>query len=416
MKGTINKLNIAVWISLCYVLISVGVINPTAEISLTLGTLLAILLTFINSKAVFKSLDKEHYILFTLLVVYVGIGILTYFTHEVTDRTLSKIGTSFHFILIIFSIIALSPLKALKNIFWISIILGAVINFSAALYQSQYLDIRAHGGINPILFGDISLLLGFMSVISYSYFRQVRFGAILPLLGLISGIGASVLSESRGGWIAIPFLLIIILVYLYYQKKINMRQVVILLVSSCTFILTTLYLGWELVGPRIELATQQFIAYFAPGNINIHTSIGARLELWKGAIILINDHPTLGAGMGGWQDIFAIQTAEGRMLDTGRYVNIHNQILQEGVDKGLIGIFSYLALNIYLAYYFMSNIANRSNNHEFHAIGLLLVIGYFIFGLTNIVFSHGTFNTFFVAMLALIFTFTKTTNTQHSDG
>jgi O-antigen ligase len=412
MKHLISALNIAVFISLCYVLISVGAINPTAEISLIIGTLLAIFLMFINSKVVFSSLSKEHYILFSLLVVYVGIGILTYFTHEVTDRTLSKIGTSFHFILIIFSIIALSPLKALKNIFWMSIILGAIINFSAALYQSQYLGIRAHGGINAILFGDISLLLGFMSVISYSYFRKFRFGVILPLIGLISGIGASVLSVSRGGWSAIPFLLIIILAYPYYQKKINMRQMVILLISSFTFIFITLYLGWEFIGPRIGLAIQQFTAYFAPGNTNIHTSVGARLEIWKGAIILINDYPVLGAGMGGWQDIFAIQTSEGRMLDTSYYGNIHNQILQEGVNKGLIGIFSYLALNIYLAYYFMSNIVNRSNNHEFHAIGLLLVIGYFIFGLTNVVFSHGTFNTFFVAMLALIFTFTESDKHQ----
>ena len=101
MKHLISALNIAVFISLCYVLISVGAINPTAEISLIIGTLLAIFLMFINSKVVFSSLSKEHYILFSLLVVYVGIGILTYFTHEVTDRTLSKIGTSFHFILII---------------------------------------------------------------------------------------------------------------------------------------------------------------------------------------------------------------------------------------------------------------------------------------------------------------------------
>jgi len=407
MKHSISALNIVVFISLCYVLISIGVINPTAEIGLVIGTLLAIFLTFINSKVVFSSLSKQHFILFSLLVIYVGIGILTYFTHEVTDRTLSKIGTSFHFILIIFPIIALSPLKALKNIFWISIVLGAIINFSVALYQSQYLGIRAHGGINAILFGDISLLLGFMSVISYSYFRKFRFGVILPLMGLISGIGASVLSESRGGWVAIPFLLIIILVYPYYQKKINIRQIVILLISSFAFILTTLYLGWEFIGPRIELAIQEFTAYFATGNTNIHTSVGARLEIWKGAIILINDYPVLGAGMGGWQDIFEIQTSEGRMLDTSKYGNIHNQILQEGVNKGLIGIFSYLALNIYLTYYFMSNIVKRSNNHEFHAIGLLLVIGYFIFGLTNVVFSHGTFNTFFVAMLALIFTFTE---------
>ena len=219
MKRSISTLNMAVFISLCYVLISIGAINPTAEISLVIGTLLAIFLTFINSKVVFSSLSKEHYILFSLLVIYVGIGILTYFTHEVTDRTLSKIGTSFHFILIIFSIIALHPLKASKNIFWMSIILGAIINLFVALYQSQYFGIRAHGGINAILFGDISLLLGFMSVISYSYFRKFRFGVILPLIGLISGIGASFLSQSRGGWIAIPFLLIVILAYPYYQKK-----------------------------------------------------------------------------------------------------------------------------------------------------------------------------------------------------
>ena len=411
-ENSIRKLNTAIFVSLCYVLISVGSINPTAEIGLVFGTLLAIFLTLINSKAAFKSISKEHYILFTLLTVYVGIGILTYFTHEVTDRTLSKIGTSFHFILIIFSIIVLSPSKSLKNIFWISIILGAIINFSAALYQSQYLGIRAHGGINAILFGDISLLLGFMSVISYSYFKQFRFSAVFPLMGLISGIGASFLSQSRGGWIAIPFLLIVILATSYYQKKINMKQAVLSLMSSIAFILIVFYLSWDLFGSRIELAIHQFNSYFLPGNTNIHTSVGARLEIWKGAMLLISDYPALGAGMGGWQDIFAIQVSEGRMLDTSLYTNIHNQILQEGVNKGIIGIFSYLALNIYLFYYFLSKIKNSSDNHELHAIGLLLVVGYFIFGLTNVVFSHGTFNTFFVSMLALVFTLAKSDKHQ----
>ena len=71
--NSIRKLNTAIFVSLCYVLISVGSINPTAEIGLVFGTLLAIFLTLINSKAAFKSISKEHYILFTLLTVMSGL-------------------------------------------------------------------------------------------------------------------------------------------------------------------------------------------------------------------------------------------------------------------------------------------------------------------------------------------------------
>lgn len=408
MKNIVNNMSAIIFALLCYVLVSVGSINPTAEFSLVFATLAAIILTLTNTKNIFNSLNRDHYILFYLLIVYVGIGILTYFTHEVTpDRTLNRIGTSLHFVLIIFSILALRQYRISKKIFWLSIILGSIINGIVALYQSQHLGIRAHGGINPIIFGDISLLLGFMSAISYSFFKKSRFRLLLPLTGFVCGIGASILSGSRGGWVAIPFLIATTLTYLYYQKKIYTKQVIMIFSLSVLLISIAFYLGWDVSASRIEQAFQQFNAYFAPDNRDIHNSVGGRLELWRGAILLLKDYPLLGSGMGGWKDAFAIQFAEGRMLDTSYYGNIHNQILQEGVNKGLVGIASYLALNIYLFYYFFSNIKKKSHNHEIHLVGLLLVVGYFIFGLTNIVFNHGTFNTFFVAMLALIFTFTE---------
>jgi O-antigen ligase len=327
-----------------------------------------------------------------------------------TEKTLSKIGTSLHFILIIFVILALTQYKISKTIFWLSIVFGAILNFIVAFYQSKYLGIRSHGGINAILFGDISILLGFMSAISYTHFKKNKLGLFIPLIGFICGIGASLLSQSRGGWIAIPVLILVVIFYLYYQKKINKHQVIYIFIVSIVGIFLALYAGWDLIGHRIELAIHQFDSYSLPGNTNIHTSVGARLEIWKGAILLISDYPVLGAGMGGWQDVFATQASEGRMLDTSYYTNIHNQILQDGVDKGLIGILSYIAINVYLFYYFLSNITKKSHNHEMHLVGLLLVVGYFIFGLTNVVFTHGVFNTFFVAILALIFTLTEEQN------
>lgn len=133
------------------------------------------------------------------------------------------------------------------------------------------------------------------------------------------------------------------------------------------------------------------------------SSVGYRLEVYKGAVEVIKRNPIFGVGLG--QEMSAVNqvSKDGLIDDVSYLVNVHNQILQEGVAKGAIGILSYFGLMGYLLYIFIRGMLSSPKYREVHAVGLLILAGYGVFGLTNITFTHGVFNTFFVSMLAIIF-------------
>ena len=98
------------------------------------------------------------------------------------------------------------------------------------------------------------------------------------------------------------------------------------------------------------------------------------------------------------------------LRDLDHILNAHNQVFEDGIDKGLLGIASYLALMIYLLWHFAKTYrqSNRQSvemqTNPLGLAGILLIVGFATFGLTNITFTHGTFNTFFVCMVMLLMT------------
>jgi len=386
--------------------VSVGALNPLAEVTLTAALLLSILFLALHWQATTNNLQSANKTVITLFALYFGIGALTYFTHESTDLTLSRIGSTLHFVLIIPIFIALKNHTIDKKWLYYSIIIGATLNGIFALYQALELGIRAHGTINAVLFGGISMLLGFMSLAGWRYFSKINYGYICPILGFFSGITAGLLSLSRGSWVAVPALIICTMIYIYYNIINRRRNLLLVSTTGLVFtVLIMLWLFWPYLQPRINIAIEQWGQYFSGGEYK--TSIGERLEIWKAAVLVIQDSPLLGAGMGGREQAFADLLANGKIRDVNFLVNVHNQMLQDGVDKGLLGIASYFALMGYLIRHFFKGVKQKLENSDIHLVGLLLVVGYLMLGITNITFNHGVFNTFFVGMIALIFCFTN---------
>lgn len=130
--------------------------------------------------------------------------------------------------------------------------------------------------------------------------------------------------------------------------------------------------------------------------------LGYRLELYRGSMEVIKHYPILGVGLGAEMDAIAEMADKGLVRPMPAMKNVHNQILQEGVAKGVLGIVSYFALMGYLLKIFLTGMFKSNQFREIHTAGVMLIIGYFIIGLTNITFTHGVFNTFFVVMVALL--------------
>lgn len=92
---------------------------------------------------------------------------------------------------------------------------GALGAGSIALYERLLLSqARASNAMNAIPFGDLSLLLGAISLMGALWclgHDQTRRRVLLTLnlLGAAAGLTGSLLSGTRGGWIALPLLLLL---------------------------------------------------------------------------------------------------------------------------------------------------------------------------------------------------------------
>ena len=96
--------------------------------------------------------------------------------------------------------------------------LGAIAAAVLALMHPTYYGARIGSAfLDPIRLGDLSLVLGFLSLLSLDW--QSHDGRLLRSLkwtGLMAGLYVSAVSGSRGGWLAIPPLL---LIWLYYASR-----------------------------------------------------------------------------------------------------------------------------------------------------------------------------------------------------
>jgi len=371
-----------------YVPLSIGSLNPSAEVAAALAAPISILLILINSDKYTQNIPKPIQTTMALFAIYFAIGATSYFIFPPAKSSLSNIGTTLHFVL--FTPIVMVTIKHPPKLTWVwlCIIGGASLSGLHTIYYGS------RGTVNPILFGDISVLLAFASLISWSHFKSNKILRILPILGFVLGLLASVNSLARGSWVAIPLLTIVVMYYLYIHLE-NKKRLIIPLVAIIIVLAGTSFVGWGKIEPRVTIAVKEFQEYFA--GESYQTSVGYRLETYKGALLVLKENPLYGVGLGHRAKAFDDLESRGLLRDLSYILNTHNQILEDGIHKGIIGIVSYLALMFFLLIHFYKRLTKSPT----HAVGLILMVGFAAFGLTNITFTHGTFNTFFIAMVTI---------------
>jgi O-antigen ligase len=386
-----------------YVPFSIGALNPTAEIAAALAACISMILILSNIRKYSQAIPKPIKTTMALFATYFAIGAASYFVFPPAKDSLSNIGTSLHFVL--FTPIIMVMLKHPPKLTWVwlCIIGGATLNGLHTIYYDS------RGTVNPILFGDISVFLAFASLMSWSHFKSHKIFRILPVLAFILGLLASFNSLARGSWIAIPPLAMVLMYYIYIHLD-NKKQLVIPLVALSVALAGTSFAGWGKIEPRVNLAVKEVQKYFA--GESYQTSVGYRLETYKGALLVLKENPIYGVGVGHRAEAFANLEARGLLRDLSMIYNAHNQIFEDGIDKGLTGIASYLALMFFLLRHFYKRLANS----PIDAVGLMLIAGFATFGLTNITFTHGTFNTLFIAIVTILLLPQSTSNTVNLDN
>lgn len=312
--------------------------------------------TFLNSYNVFSSLLVCCYLFFlspevrkkiqlcqvekTLIIVmfcYIAAFIMELILFDSNIRILDKPAK----VLLLIPLIPL--LNAVKPDY--RYILGAFIISSGILlslagYEKYILgQTRVGSSINSIQFGAIAIAIASAAIaltaaLPHKALKQ-KILIALSLFLAIGGIIAGIMSQSRGGIIAIPFTLL--LIALLYLPKMNCGKIKASLAVCFILVLTATAFYNSSVMKRFKHSFNNTISYSEGSKTN--TSIGIRLGLWKVALDAGLKSPLVGLGHKEFVDYKNQQVELGYVgEELHRYDNSHSTYANTFARRGLIGL------------------------------------------------------------------------------
>jgi O-antigen ligase len=278
------------------------------------------------------------------------------------------------------------------------VFVGAVAAGLWAFYQKQELGIeRAFGGTsnNVHVFGQISLLLGFMSVALFQpdWSKDWRWGFVV-LMALSLGVFASLASGTKGGWISAP-ILCWVMVNLVRRPTYAKRLMVL------AVMLTAAFLFWyfsPFIQARLGNMPLAIATYFETGQVT-DGSVSIRLALWHTAILIFMDNPLFGTGIGSFNVAMFPYLDQNVVPQIIGSFDPHSQFFNALYELGIFGPIPIYA--IYGAFIFQCH-QSFGQNKAFSTAGLFLALGFIDFGLVEVIWNINNAGVFFTLMMVLI--------------
>lgn len=308
-------------------------------------------------------------------------------------------------------ILLLSQFKINIKMLIHAIPVGSAVTGLIAVFQKFILDY-------PIAFiefmiiqaGDIAMSLGSLSLVISLYLAIKKQYKIAVLYFLFSCLGmyASVLTQTRGA--AISLIITLPLIFSLYYKQLNKKFVVtsgiglivvgILAVSTSTAI-----------KDKFNMITTQIENYIEYNDAS--TSVGARLDMWKGTLLAVKEKPVLGWGDNGYGELKKELAQKGLIAhNTVHFSTEHNQYLDTLAKRGIIGFISLLAIFVIPLIYFAKHLRVNDITKCFALIGIVHVVSAMIYCLTQSFLTHNSGSIFYFFLLIIFYCVIKDVRTK----
>lgn len=300
--------------------------------------------------------------------------------------------------------------------FYAGLCVGAIGAGVLALVQRFGLHIDRVPGFthHPITFGDLALALGLLALCTLAEFRQTRW-TLMPWLALLAGTVASVLSGSRGGWLALP---LVLWPLLRYGRPVFGKVLWLGLALFAGVVLLAYFVPATGVALRVAEAVSDVRGYL--DHQDATTSVGIRLELWKASLLMFLEHPWLGVGRDQFDVALHVLAAQGRLQQSPAltYSSSHNDMLHFLATGGVLD-FLCLLMMYGAPWLFFTRILNGRGaapakpanlppapQHSVPALmGLVLVTCFIAFGLTDVMFWLMMPKVFYVMLTSVLIGF-----------
>lgn len=227
--------------------------------------------------------------------------------------------------------------------------------------------------LDPIFWGNFSIILGFMSFVSIQSQDHLLL-KIYKFSGLALGISMSLMSQSRAGWIAA---IIMALVWLALNRKeLTFKKLVVITFTSL-LTLIILFLFVESFSTRVNGAITEISGWF--NKTQTESATGYRLTMWKMTAHLFSQSPWVGYGefstLPVTKDPYILSFADAESIMTIQCCGPHNEVAAQTLRSGIFGISALLATYMIPMFIFLQSKINQST-----VMGMMLCTGVFICG------------------------------------
>ncbi len=260
---------------------------------------------------------------------------------------------------------------------------------------------RAIGHIKPIAFGNLSIVAATVSLMGLTYQPKKSSFSLRMLLvsGLSFGLVASLLSGSKGGWLAV---LVVgpVLLYPVYRTLDRRTAIIIspMLVAGLGFAMAV---PQSPVPNRLYQVVSFMYASDAEDRMN-DGSLSPRLSMWR--YVLADGvwrSPFIGSSRAALfeQQKKAIEEGSAPGLERA-WSHFHNELLDTLITKGLAGA-ALLALLFFSAFcFFIRRVRDIApGQRALGWLGVIVLLEFAVFSLTDILFQVNAVRSVFVFVI-----------------
>ena len=328
-------------------------------------------------------LQRQDWLLIAALLAYCLVFVANMLYHGDPGREFDMPLRALLVVPVLLLLLAYPPRPAA---WWSGVAVGAIAGAALALWQFTMQDMERPQGStsNAIHYGNVSMLLGMLSLAGLEWARARRRAlawSALLLAGCLAGVFGSILSGSRGGWVALPVCVLIISIQ--NARVHGLRYLAITLSTMAVLLTVGYYLPHSPIEERAASAVTQVEKFNDASNAG--TSIGQRFVMWRTAWHLSSENPVLGMGRNGYMAEKEAMVAQGKLNAASLSItNAHNDYLDVLVKRGAVGLLALFGLFLLPLCLFARALRHgAASGHPFALGGVVLCTCYSIFGLTT---------------------------------
>lgn len=241
---------------------------------------------------------------------------------------------------------------------------------------------RAKGYYYAIALGDLAALLAILVFIAMLVGRLPGWYAYFGVFAVLCGLYASMMSGTRGAWLAVP----IAVVFALWLLRHRLDRLKLALIS--VVIVVVLFAGLALlpnqIVDRLTDSQQNIEAFLDQEDTN--TSEGIRLLLWRTAIEIWLENPLIGTGLGDFRQDVRTRIDQGSLALEKDWGHAHNIFLDTLATTGGLGFLVFIATLFVLPanILFHIGVGTLKKYSDFAVVsGLTSLLCFAIFGLTE---------------------------------